>query len=1113
MNKSLKFLAIGLALAVLLVSQVGVDRTAEAAAVALDDEEVSFTNADGEEKDYFKPGDTVDFYLMDDSLALPTSNQKTTVTWALGSNIGQEGGPIPARDEFSLVTGVVGSVFDEALAQDNFNSTSSKWAQYAPGGDAGATPLVGAPTVTVYEDDGQEAEDGNGDPQGDGINGNGPGVEFDTTRISRSGGTFQLLDRIDQPSGNGSTTIEAVFEYEVQDVFGADPKGTGAKKDKNRAKVTSSSDGVGAWVEISEVETPGITTASSVSDVYYGSVVLTDDAREASTNANMVWVRDGDTLTVTFYEDDHVTEIDSDEATIDAEDPSITGFDPSNKTVTDDETPPVTFTMTDDGAGFETSGFRSNVDLLVKDGTSICKIPDGELTATSLTQGEVEILFRSSDDWGSDGLECAMPNDRDPDEQFDADEVMENAGIGEDDETGMFVAEAGAAFVGTLAVRTEQIGDNNHGVQFNVIAVSEDGAGNIATANVGITIDTVKPGFDQNETQTGKTWDAKKKKEADSRSTIRVAFTESLDASTVDVDDFTVEDPDVSIEEVIVGGVNDDDGKFKNERVYLVLSEELPSDSLPRVELDGSIRDVAGNELKKAAISRVEDGISPGITVDAFSAQLLAEDGETTVTFASDENMGATAATMQNGCTCLGIAGGGGSEDIGADPGVAKGNVGLPTPSTATHTFKQSGRVTGIYGLLVQASDSRANLTKKGAKKVSNEEVTATVDAEDTDLVTFSLKKWPLADADFTGTLSQAVKVSKSSGGTALGTAEGEATTTAMVVNVDWENGKVTMDLMGHGVATDDTLYATYSYVDAAQVVQVDLDPPEVTFSPSGDTQESRPFIRIMFDDKEYAGDSHTTVTVTSATLTDPDDNETELVGTDVNLLGTNDDKLFSYLPESDLALGEYTISAIGKDAAGNVTEEMTGKFKVVARPKVTIPLTLGWNLISLPAEPSDSSIDVVIDVPQVSQVLTYDPTAEGGWLAAVRVNGSFEGALTDIDATRAYLIYTTSEQDLKVDIPPPSVGETLPAIQLHAGWNLVPASSLDASFPVRDTDDYFSGLMWTRGYYYGSDGKLVGFKQGDSSDEADSDKVGDDAVIKGRGFFLYLTEDGVLVP
>ena len=42
---------------------------------------------------------------------------------------------------------------------------------------------------------------------------------------------------------------------------------------------------------------------------------------------------------------------------------------------------------------------------------------------------------------------------------------------------------------------------------------------------------------------------------------------------------------------------------------------------------------------------------------------------------------------------------------------------------------------------------------------------------------------------------------------------------------------------------------------------------------------------------------------MTSATLTDPDDSETVLVGEDVNLLSTSDWKLYSYLPDSDLAL------------------------------------------------------------------------------------------------------------------------------------------------------------------------------------------------------------------
>ena len=87
MNKSLKFLAIGLALAVLLVSQVGVDRTAEAVAVDLGDEEVSFTNATGDEKDYFKLDDTVNFYVKAADLALPTANQNTTVTFTVPDSL------------------------------------------------------------------------------------------------------------------------------------------------------------------------------------------------------------------------------------------------------------------------------------------------------------------------------------------------------------------------------------------------------------------------------------------------------------------------------------------------------------------------------------------------------------------------------------------------------------------------------------------------------------------------------------------------------------------------------------------------------------------------------------------------------------------------------------------------------------------------------------------------------------------------------------------------------------------------------------------------------------------------------------------------------------------
>ena len=287
----------------------------------------------------------------------------------------------------------------------------------------------------------------------------------------------------------------------------------------------------------------------------------------------------------------------------------------------------------------------------------------------------------------------------------------------------------------------------------------------------------------------------------------------------------------------------------------------------------------------------------------------------------------------------------------------------------------------------------------------------------------------------------------------------------------------------------------------------MDISGPMVdAVTPSGNIEDNRPFITIKFDEDEYAGDSHKTVTVTSATLTDEDDNETVLVGDGVNLLSTSDNILFSYLPDSDLALGEYTISVMAEDDAGNAMDEASAdKFKVVARAPVTIPLNLGWNLVSLPGAAADSSIDAVISVDAVSQVLTYDPTVEGGWLAAVRVNGAWEGGLTDIDPSKAYLMYTTSVDDLKVDIPGFAQGsqDFPPTIQVYTGWNMIPASSLDPDFEV-DLDTYLASITWTRGYFYGADGGI---------EQVTKDQDEQEKVTTGRGFLIYVEEDGVLVP
>ena len=197
------------------------------------------------------------------------------------------------------------------------------------------------------------------------------------------------------------------------------------------------------------------------------------------------------------------------------------------------------------------------------------------------------------------------------------------------------------------------------------------------------------------------------------------------------------------------------------------------------------------------------------------------------------------------------------------------------------------------------------------------------------------MANWPLADAEFTGSLEGAVTIK---GTDAVKDKDGAGDIPGTkVMNVNWDSGEVTLQLNYKDKATaisgDTELLATYSYVNAEQTIEVDITSPTVDFEPNGNTEMATPFIRVHFDDDEYAGDTHKTVTVMSATLSDADGNEWALVDDDVNLLSSSDWMSYSYLPDSPLALGEYTIEVTGEDEAGNsVTDD--GTFKIVARPR-----------------------------------------------------------------------------------------------------------------------------------------------------------------------------------
>ena len=978
-------------------------------------------------------GDSVTAFVNIDSSGLGSLNASTTITF-VGTGL-----PDGANAYAGGFTSTTTDTWQYSPELADPNDGRYQLERLVEG--AALTPLVGDPSVRVGV---MKIVDADGEPDAEGT----ATTEFTSEELilrrNLEAGTFTLLEpvavptgaQLDSPDGGRFevgvtifTVVQAKFNYHVVDVFSANqPDGTGAEDDENRALVTTSSFPSGKWVTISEVK--GATdldvgnsgmvntaaNAAPTSGYYYGSVTVVGDSATGREDGN-IWARDGDTITVEFFESDHSEVIGSAEAIIDAVSPSISGIAPSGGSVLN-ETPVISFDISDMGSGFSTSDFDRHVDLFLLDDPDNeedpgCQVEDARLSATRLSSDEMSVQFRSRDDWGDDEYVTC------------------------DNGTGRFQA------------RTNILGDNSHGDAFGIKVVAYDVAGNEKTSTVKVTIDNEKPRLLTAQSSTGKAWDVDDG-EVDARNSIKLVFNESLDGDTVDIDDFEVENPDADIEAVTLGGANVEDGEQnKNEFVYLTLSDDLGSNDEPKVEIIGSVSDLAGNEQGKGIITRLTDRIGPGVTVDSFSGQLLAEKGEATVSFGADENMSQGSVDSPDTCTCLAIAGGGAAK---ADPDFDVTAVTLPTPKTATYTFKQGTfKATGIYGVLVQATDSSANEDQVGEKK-QTETVTAMVaeDAEAEEIqvdgatstawtVTVSLTKWPLADIPFDGSLEDSVTI------------KGAQQTT--VTNVNWSAGEVTLEIAYAGeiadtednaIADGDELEATYNYVVAEQVIEVDVDAPTVDeVTPSGDTESGTPFITIKFDEDEYAGDTHKTVVVNSATLTDEDDNETVLVDDEVNLLSTSDNILFSYLPESALDLGEYTISVIAEDDAGNVMKEAsTHKFKVVARAPVSITLNLGWNLISLPAEPADSAVDAVINVDEVSQVLTYDPTVEGGWLAAVRVNGSFEGGLTNIGATKAYLVYTTSVDPLKVDIPGLAQGtqEFPPAIQLYAGWNMVPA-------------------------------------------------------------------------
>jgi len=444
-------------------------------------------------------------------------------------------------------------------------------------------------------------------------------------------------------------------------------------------------------------------------------------------------------------------------------------------------------------------------------------------------------------------------------------------------------------------------------------------------------------------------------------------------------------------------------------------------------------------------------------------------------------------------------------------PSGATGN-GLKTPTSPTpnnfsaNTTVAAGDLTGIYGISIESKDLGNNLTTN-LTKVTDE--VATVSDATNNIVT--LANGPIADvtsADSTPTLDGALTLVDFT--VKVGTTSANATTTSVTIGAVDASARTIV--VSSGVTASSVVLVTYHYV-ATDTFQIDQSAATVTFDPDGtaDVQNQSPFIRVIFDEDEYPGDTHKTVTLTKAELTLPDATTLDVLAS----FSTGDNIEFIWAA-SNLALGAYTLKVTATDAAGNTLTDAAGTF-TIAKRTVSIALRPGWNLVSLPDSPAadKTGINDVITTDKVDIVLTYDPTTAGNWLRATRqADGTLGGgdsdlALNYITSNRAYWIHSTAVVTLKVDVPGIAAGAAAlpPSFRLVAGWNLVPVATSDLTVTSRDADDYFSGLDWSRAYGYdNASNKFVGLLP-------DSSMTAGDTVGVKKGYWVFLNKAGTLVP
>ena len=856
-------------------------------------------------------------------------------------------------------------------------------------------------------------------------------------------------------------------------------------------------------------------------------VELSENATD-STDAGVYKHTDGGVPALKVDEEDEIEiEFGNLRGSIDVENegPEISNFAPEHEAAFDDADVDYTFTVTDSNSGLpepedlpDNDGDADYTPVVALISAGQCETHAGTAATVNTDGGTLSMVASINDD---ESLYCPGTAQ---DGEYDAsgggygfapirdDKDFDEIDDGFDVETTIVLRENKKYYVTFIAC------DNAGNCSFYDPDGNDD-----AEELAQITVDTEDPVFV--EARTGLTWDSTDNEYDDNRSFIQVIFNDltTLNTATVEIDDFVVEGHTITDVHIFENPDDDDvdwgdSGRYgatghPNKRgidryrdlenvVFIELENELLADETPDVTIvPNGVEDSAGNEQDDGD-HEADDWISPAFTIvsivstrETSQDEILAgDDDEVTVVVTTDERLDSTRPTV----TVTYVNAPAGSIDT-------KGTADCDDGSNDGGTHERGEIVHPGNDNCADNGAATGGTLSNSVEKVSNTEWIVTItEPKATGYYNFHISGKDRSPQENPGSEG----VSPGAIVTDFFDADGD-------VNVDdaiFFEGDINLpkpQVRVSGVSVQDN----EAEVDFRSPLFVELDfaANHATCSSSADTDER--MANCMNENSEYAEDNFDDIVVTSFVLDGVDLTDS---------VKTTDNQSFLVSLES-ISVGDHTAEVQAVDQAGNVFEDtLEIDFEVDDREPFERRLSPGWNLVSLPGEPADSSIASVFGPGiEVRTVYSYDPVIPGGWMVAVRetLDSDWQGDLTEITGQRGYWVLSDAIQDWEVSIPRLAGGASgtgtpiqPPVIPMYAGWNLIPVT--DVSGNALDTSGTVSATVYLNSLDDGLDlARVLGYDtiRNEWFTVLDTGSTGDLSI--GSGYWVFVREAAALVP